>query len=226
VATGAQGDFWTTGNARGSVDLGGGELVPPGAVVRTSFLGHFAADGTPLGSWIHGVSGYSQGEEIALLPGGDVLLSGAITTSGTVDFGDGVQGGEVARQVFLARFDPAGAPVASRLVPGGLGTPALRVDAQGFITLGAIYAGPTSFGGSPLTAGDDWDAAIVKYDAMLSHRWSRGGFGPGKDDTYALGVTEAGEVFAAGRFVGSLALDAFTLTGAGGPDLWVGALSP
>jgi hypothetical protein len=108
------GDIFLTGSFAGQIDFGTGAMQtttdPMGVGVRDPFLARLHSDGTAV--WSEGFAGpfYGVSTQIAIAADGRVGM--AVSTAGTIDFGNGpLTGGDDSPQFgyfdgFIAVFDP------------------------------------------------------------------------------------------------------------------------
>ncbi len=110
VATDAQGNVYVTGAFTGTIDFGGGALVQPsigGSDESGMFLVKLDASGNHVWSKRYNSGGAaSQGNEVAVDPQGNVLLTGYF--GGTVDFGGGPLTAVGGKEAVVVKLDPAG----------------------------------------------------------------------------------------------------------------------
>lgn len=119
---------------------------------------------------------------------------------GSIDFGAPQAGSGVA----IARFDPEGDLVWSRIFDGLVESWHAAADENGNVLIAGTFYEPFDFGGGPLEG--NVDAFVVKYDASGEHVWSHA-FGA-SEWTHGTHVTTdaTGAVFVSGLFVGDLAI--------------------
>lgn len=234
VAADATGVYFT-GYFSDIVDVGADQLV---AVDDHDVLvGKFGPDGTPLWSMAAGGAGPDQGYDIALLPAGDVVITGAF--SDALDFGGMTSPLASAglRDIFLARLDPDGNGVWAF----GYGDdrdqfendfevntwPGLAVGDDGTIHLAGSIAGAANFGavGDTISAGKI-DVYLARFDSdgngIDAQRWG----GAGTESGLSVDADANGNTVIAGRFFSS-GFDfspAGMLTGYGSSDGFVAKL--
>lgn len=180
----------------GSVDFGGGTLPNHGspstpgygdsdlAVVRYSPTGaHLASRG------FGAPGGYVLGEAVAMLPNGDIVITGGASTP--IDLG----GGSLGAGSFVARLTPALDHVWSRHVD--FDVHALAVDPSGNILL----AGDAQKAGGE--AGK-WDPAVAKYSEAGALVWRKTFVASDSSRTGALTTDRWGNIFVGGELYGSL----------------------
>lgn len=92
---------------------------------------------------------------------------------------------------------------------------------DGTVDLGG---GPLSNQGSFASSEPQWAIFVSKVDEKGGHVWSKRFGGPGVAKPQAIAVDAKGNVFLAGGFTDTLSFGEFTLTSAGGTDVFVAAL--
>ncbi len=137
-----------------------------------------------------------------------------------------------ARDIFLAKFDPAGDVVWAKSfgdpTDNDLGN-AVAVDAMGNVYLGGGFGGTADFGGGVLTASSDVDIFVAKFDAAGAPLWSRrfgssGGIS-GYNEATALAIDPNGDVVVGGTLHGKVTFDATSLPTTLGADVFVTKLA-
>ena len=180
-----------------------------------------AAAPTHLWSDLYGNVNDQYGQAVAIDGAGNVLVAG--TFWGSIDLGGGVLTSAGLTDVFLAKFDPAGAHLWSvRFGDTNFQTAAsVTVDVSGRVAFAGNFRGTVDFGGGNLTSTGASDIFVVVFDAAGAHQWSRR-FGAAASD-YGNGVAfdAAGNVLLTGSYVGTVDFGGGDLTGAGGQDVFV-----
>lgn len=233
LATDASGNVYLTGELSGSFDLGGGVL--PGrttpAAITEPYTDMVVAKFSPTGGYLWarrwGTSLYNRGVAIAVGANADVYVSGQFM--GTVNFGTGAKTSDIPSAtdvVFLRLAGSTGITVWAHQFGGALYDYAggAAVDAAGNAYFGGYYTGTGRFDDGidtfPAQGGTtDIDAFLVKFNAAGVRQWARRFGGNAFDEIRSVRCDSAGNVFMAGLYYSStMALDAITLTNAGGED--------
>jgi hypothetical protein len=233
VAADATGVYFT-GHFGESIDFGATQLDASGAL--DAIIGKYDPDGEPLWAIAAGGAGHDQGYDIAVAPTGDVVVTGAFTTS--LDLGGMADpltsAGE--RDIFLARIDPDGNAVWAR----GYGDaadqlandfeentwPALAIGDDGTIHLAGSLAGTASFGTGNITSAGKVDAYLARIDpdgnGISAQRWG----GAGTEIVLGVDADANGNAAIVGRFFSSsLSLGAAgSVTNYGNSDAYVAKL--
>jgi len=159
VAVDSVGNLLLTGSAAGKVDFGGGLLSSVGGT--DIFVAKLTAGGVHLWSKLYGAAGNQDGRDIAVDPGGAVLVAGDFTT--TADFGGGVLTSAGVTDGFLVKLDPFGAHVWSKRLGDVVAQSVAGVaaDKTGVFAAGT-FAGVINFGGGALTSAGATDVVVAK----------------------------------------------------------------
>ena len=222
LAIDASGDVVVTGYFDGTVDFGGGALTSAGS--GDIFVAKYTSSGSHAWSRKFGAPTLDAGFGLAVDVSGNVLVTGFFT--GTVDFGGGALTSAGSADVFVIKYDSAGAHVWSRRFgsTGGDQGFAVTTDA-GNVFVSGFYEGGVSFGGVALASSGQFDGFVAKLDAAGNHVWSRGFGGTGGDISLALAVTAAGDAVVAGSFDATVDFGGQPLTSAGARDMFVASYS-
>jgi len=208
----------------GTVDFGGGPLIPPAEFGGGAFVAKFSgADGSHV--WSKGFPGstwfvFDAGVDAA----GNALVTGSF--QGTLDLGGGPLTG-VSWHIYVAKFSGAdGTHLWSKAFGGGPSAEcyvrALAVDANGNVLItGEFGEAPVDLGGGPLTFPDD-AAFVAKYSgADGSHIWSKGFGGTTRGNTataLSVAVDPSANVLVTGDFGGTVDFGGGPLTSVPKPD--------
>jgi probable HAF family extracellular repeat protein len=162
---------------------------------------------------------------------GNVYVAG--TFQNTVDFDPGSAtfnltsaGGSDA---YVAKYSPSGALLWANSFSGTatIATEGLAVDAAGNVYAAGPFRGTIDFdssaGTSERTSAGDYDMYVVKMDSDGDLQWVRSAGGTGDDRALGLTLDPSGNVFAVGRYVGTVDFDpsasVSNLTSAGSRDM-------
>jgi hypothetical protein len=229
VAVDADGNVFVGGAIGGPFDFGGGVRT----VVGNADAYVVSYDAAGQYRWDADISGSATniGDLAAVLAvGADGTLVAAGRFGGDIDVGLGVDPspGPARISTFVVELDRAtGAPVWDAYLRASLGVEpyGLAVDAGGAPVVGGELNGDIDFGGG-VRAGHDDDGFAVQLDATGGYVWDvTFGTPPGLDDAFAAAPLGGG-VAIAGRFAGSIALGAASVTSAGASDGVAFGVSP
>lgn len=166
-------------------------------------------------------TGYFLGS-IDLDPATDV--SDTYTSKGGTDF-------------FILKLNTNGQKVWAHTIggPGNDQPTGLAVNGLGDVLVGGFFERTVAFNASnlalasdQLTAVGDRDGFVTEYNSVGSYSWTRTFGGPGRDSVNAVAFGPAGEVYAAGQFVGTVNFNSGgtdTRTSAGSSDAFLTRLT-
>ena len=210
VATDGYENVILTGFFISSVDFGGGPIVMTGG----TFLAKFNSAGVH--QWSHGFAG---GEARAVATDGTDHIYMTGDFPGTMNFGGGNLATAGMRDVFVAKFDPAGIHVWSKRFGDHheQENSAVATDPQGNVILTGRFIGELDFGGGILSsAGDHEQLPHDIYVAKLSssggyHQWSER-FGDTQDQVpRSVATSPDGGLIVTGGYDGTLDFGGSTL---------------
>lgn len=102
---------------------------------------------------------------------------------------------------------------------------AVAVKANGNIIFAGIFSGAADFGTGTLTSAGGTDIVVAEFTSAGAIIWSKRFGGTSSDSVAKVAVDASGNIVMAGTFQGVMSLGSFTLTSAGGSDLWVAKFS-
>jgi len=219
LCTDSFGNVLATGYFVQTVNFGGGDLV--GANVADVFLLKLDPNGAHLWSKAIGSTGWDAGYKVATDASDNVLVTGEFSDS--VDFGGGPLVSVGVADLFVAKYNAAGAHLWSKR----FGTPAndlgrgIAADTLGNVYLTGYVSGAVDFGGGLLSGGTMQDVFAVKFDTNGAHLGSALYGTLGSDYATGLALNPAGEPFITGHFTGSIDFGDGTLTSAGNTDIFI-----
>ena len=227
VATDGNGNVVVGGAFSGTADFGTGPLSS-NAGSWDGFVVKYTASGTPLWARRFGGPDFDMVLGVAVDGSGNVVVTGYFT--GTVDFGTGALTSAGAKDVFVAKYSPTGAPLWA-IVHGGPyddRATAVAVDGSGNVVITGCFGSAANFGGGWL--GDllfgTIDTFVAKYDATGAYVWAKNFPSTSEDCGNAIAVDSASNVVIAGYFFGQINFGGGSLSGAGDHDLYVAKLTP
>jgi hypothetical protein len=205
VAVDSGGNVFLTGYmsvSSGGVDFGGGALFSAGG--PDVFLVKYSSGGAHVWSKRFGGAGTDMGMAVGTDSLGNVVVVGSF--DGTIDFGGGPLTTAGGRDLFAARFSPAGQHLWSKRF-GGTSNEDVRgvaVDGAGDVFLTGQFLGSINFGGPTLTSAGFEDIFLAKLSGVSGgHVWSkRLGSSSAPDAGYGVAVDGAGNVAITGFFAG------------------------
>lgn len=136
------------GDVQGSVDFGGGPLLPAGGL--DAFLVKLNASGDHVWSKLFGDMCHASILDVSATPSGDLYATGNF--AGSIDFGGGPLTSAAAGDIFVVKLDASGTHVRSHRLGGGNGqSRSIAVDAAGGALVTGWFKDDTDFGNGPLT---------------------------------------------------------------------------
>jgi hypothetical protein len=152
---------------------------------------------------------------------GNVLLTGLF--SGVVNFGGGTLMSAGFNDIFVAKYNSAGAHQWSKGLGGTGGDVgyAIGVDGSGNALVTGHFQGTVNFGGGDLTSLGQNDVFVAKYNSAGTHQWSQRLGDALGEIGYDIAVDEWGNALVTGYFQGTVDFGGGGLTSAGGFDIFV-----
>jgi len=185
-------------------------------------LAKYDSEGNEVWSQYFSALGENFGNSVALDGAGNVIMTGMFFD--TIDFGGGVLTSAGGRDLFLAKFNPAGSHIWSHSYGdfGGLDmSKHTGIDGSGNIYITGCFGATVDFGGGPLVSAGEEDGFVAKYNAAGSHVWSRRFGGSGGDRGNSIAIDEADNVIVSGCFSETADFDGDSLVSAGSDDIFV-----
>lgn len=167
---------------------------------------------------------------VATSADGDVVLTGRV--AGDIDFGGGLMTSAGGHDGFVAKFDPNGQMIWSKLFggPGDQWGQRVAIDGQGNVIVVGQMEAATTFGGScpgVTTPGSGFDVFVSKYDPNGNCVWAKGFGGAGEQNVQDVAVDGQGAILVVGGSAGNVQFgENPQLVNAGGFDVFVAKLDP
>lgn len=225
VVTDAAGNVYATGHFYGTTNFGGANRTSAGG--SDIFLVKIDPDGVHQWDLTFGdAADVQHATAVSVDAAGNVYIAGIFT--GSVNFGGSALVSAGIRDIFLAKFNPAGVHQWSKRFGDNLDqySTAMLVDYFDNIYWTGYFAGAVNFGGGALTSAGGNDAFLVKLDLAGAHLWSKR-FGDAADQRgMALGPDHWGNIDFAMDFMGGVDLGGGNLTSAGNFDIGVAQYGP
>lgn len=203
IACDREGNVWVQGNVVTAWNDFAGDPIIGGKKVVVLKL---APDGTRLGEWHFGTSGFLSGAGLVAHADGSVSL--ALNGHGALDLGQGPLPESDVSDLFVVTLDASGTVRGSRRF-GGQGhvlVSALATDGTGALLLAGDHLAPIDFGLGPLPFSGKHDAFVVKLDHSLSPVFARA-FGSSENDSlHAAAFGPDGSVLVSGSLGGRVEL--------------------
>ena len=215
VAADSSGNVVVTGyQSSTSADYGGGQLSTRGG--RDIFVAKYSPSGGYLWAKTIGGTGVDGGSGVATDGAGNVYMTGYFSAStGGVDFGGGALNSAGSQDVFLVKYNSAGAwQWSQRFGSTGSDTGnAVAVDVSGNVVIFGNFIGSIDFGLGALTSAGQQDIFVAKFSPAGTCLWQKRFGGTGLDNARGLAVDGSGNVAVTGDFVNTINF------GVGGSDL-------
>jgi hypothetical protein len=228
IAADPDGNALLVGRMTDAAALAGAE--PPVAGDLDAAIAKFGPEGELL--WVRrpGGPGRDSAQGIASDSQGNVLVTGFFCETGDFDGKSTASAGH--RDIFVAKYDPAGSLLWLRRAGGPLIDEgrAIATDSAGNIFVTGSFEGEVTFSddsdSTVLTAEGEGDAFLAKYDPDGTLLWVRQG--GGEDHTWAnsVAVDSAGNALITGSFGGKAAFGDTMLLGEGGLGVFVAKYGP
>lgn len=221
------GNLFLSGAISGAPTVGGKPLTTAGNL--DVLLAAFTSTGSLVFAKTFGSTANDKGQGVAWLPGGDLVVTGAL--GGAVDFGGGPIGA-AATEGFVARVSSsAGAYVWAE----PFGTASTYAEAVGFtlgvgpsgtIAVPVVFTGTVDFGLGPVTSAGGHDALVLNLDAQGKPLWNWRLGGPSDDGVAGSAVDSHGNVVFLGQFLSTATIGSTSISSAGQADGFVARLGP
>lgn len=165
-------------------------------------------------------------DSVVLDGNGNIIIFGSFF--GSIDLGGGPLVSAGGRDLYLAKFTPAGVHLWSRRFGDANSQVAACVDVNslGQAVITGAFQGSVSFGGATLVSAGGYDIYVAKFDAAGNHLWSHA-YGDAQDQFgTSLGVGNGGMNYLAGHFSGVVDFGGGPLVSAGGTDIYLAEIDP
>ena len=181
--------------------------------------------------WVRSFGGSSidNGKDIAVDRFGHVYTTGRFTGTSDLDPGPGVHNLTSAgsSDVFIARLDTAGNFVWARHLGGSAADygNAIATDTSGNVYVTGYFSGTADFDPGPgvfnLTSFGSDDIYLVKLDSSGNFAWATQAGSTLGDRAEDVAVGPGGKVYLTGIYRNTVSFGSFSLTSAGGTDVFV-----
>jgi len=225
VATDSTGNAVLAGRIADMATLAGAAPAPLGDL--DAAIAKFNPDGQLVWARRPGGAGRDSARGVAIDGSGNTLVTGFFR--GTSTFGEATVDSAGHRDVFVAKYNPAGAPMWFRRAGGPLIDEGRGIAADGngnvFVTGG--FEGQATFADSlTVTAKKGSHAFVAKYDAGGTPLWVRQAGGGRHTWGNAVATDSAGNVLVSGAFARIAAFNGTVLKSAGDLDIFIAKYDP
>ena len=225
VAADSAGNAVLVGRVADVAALAGAALAPLGDL--DAAVAKFNSDGQL--AWVRRPGGIDRdsAQGVAVDGNGNTLVTGFFR--GTGSFGDATVDSAGHRDVFVAKYNPAGAPIWFRraggpLIDEGRG---IATDSGGNVFVTGGFQGEATFADNLTVAAEKGSHAfIAKYDAGGTPLWVRQAGGDRHTWGNATTTDKAGNVLISGAFARNARFDDTALRSAGDLDIFVAKYDP
>jgi hypothetical protein len=223
LAVDAEGNTYQVGFFTETIQFGNTTLVSQG---RSDV---FVAKLSPAGSWDWAVAVGGAGSDnaagVAIDAAGRIFISGSF--SAQIHLGKVALTSKGEMDVFVAQINPQGTWQWATAA-GGSGLDracALATSTTGDVVVGGQFAETAAFGTHRLVSHGGEDAFVARLTPTGAWQWAIGAGSADNDETSALAINAAGDIYATGYFSNSAHFGTSVLTGRGMDDAFVGKLS-
>lgn len=223
MAVDAAGNSYEVGFFTGSIQFGAIALVSQG---RSDV---FVAKLSSAGGWEWAVAAGGTGSDnatgVTIDATGRIFISGSFSSQAS--FGASTLTSQGDMDVFVAQISPLGkwqwATAAGG--PGQDRACAVAVGSAGDLVVGGQFAETATFGTNQLVSNGNSDAFVARLTRTGTWQWATGAGSDDNDETSALAINAAGEIYATGYFSNTVTFGSSALTGRGMDDAFVAKLS-
>ncbi len=217
------GEIVLTGSFDGALDFDGKKVSTSGEA--DVFLAKLSNDGTGVWAKRFGDTQSQYGIRLALDPLGNILLAGQF--AGTIDLGAGNVFTNGSGDVFLARFDTAGASSwAKRLEVVAVAQPTGLVSDSAGNVIVAVETNTNIDPGGGTVVVSAYDTVLAKYSSGGIYQWQKQLGGAGDEYGPSLAADTNNRIVLSFYSNGPLNLGGGALSPGGGLDIIVSALEP
>jgi len=221
VATGANGDVYTTGYFTKTIDADPTTAVQAMASAGGTdiFVSKYNRSGQLIFAFRFGSTLSDQGKCIALDNGNNVYVAGQF--SGTVNFDPSGTPNPAAsltalafQDIFISKYNSSGQWIFTKQIAGNSSDVVnkLVIDKDGNLLVAGSFAGTADFDPDPAitnsrTSFGSFDAFIAKYSPSGSLLFAHQIGGTGYDEAFGAGTNALGEIFVCGTFSATVDFD-------------------
>lgn len=131
IAVAPNGDVIVAGDVSDTISVE--QTVLPAGGANDVFVARYSTDGALIWAKRYGDASHQYVDSVAVDPNGNILLTGAF--EGALDFGSGPLMAPPAGGAYLAKLDPGGKPIFTRVIAGQIGSIRVAVDGLSSILL-------------------------------------------------------------------------------------------
>jgi hypothetical protein len=220
VAVDGDGGILVTGYFQGTTTIGTTTFVSQG--VQDLFVAKFDTSGNSLWARAAGGPEWDYAYGIAIDGTGNTYITG--TFAGTAQFGASTLTSAGQNDVFVAKYDPAGALLWVRQGGGTSADTSLGIAAEpdGDVVITGQFMGAATFGTHTVSSAGGYDAFVARYSAAGDALWAVSAGGSSSwEGGYAVAVDGSGSAWVTGSFMGTATIGSNTLVSAGEADAFL-----
>ena len=225
VAIDSNDNIYLTGNFRGTVDFGGGDVSSNPSNNAYIFLVKFNSSGVFQWVYTAGGTGVDDVRSLALDSSDNPYITGSFQS--TVNFGGGNTTAANTNDLFILKLNSSGAyqSIYTSNIDTNQKAKGLFIDSSGNVYATGTFQNTVNFGGGEIISSDQ-DIYLLKLNSSLAFQWVKrfAGYQNGSLST-ALGaavtVDEDGNVYSVGQISGTYNLGGMTQVSGGNKDAFI-----
>ena len=225
VAIDSNDNIYLTGNFRGTVDFGGGDVSSNPSTNAYIFLVKFNSSGVFQWVYTAGGTGVDDVRSLALDSSDNPYITGSFQS--TVNFGGGNTTAANTNDLFILKLNSSGAyqSIYTSNIDTNQKAKGLFIDSSGNVYATGTFQNHVNFGGGNIISSDQ-DIYLLKLNSSLAFQWVKrfAGYQNGSLST-ALGaavtVDEDGNVYSVGQISGTYNLGGIMQVSGGNKDAFI-----
>ena len=225
VAIDSNDNIYLTGNFRGTVDFGGGDVSSNPSNNAYIFLVKFNSSGVFQWVYTAGGTGVDDVRSLALDSSDNPYITGSFQS--TVNFGGGNTTAANTNDLFILKLNSSGAyqSIYTSNIDTAQKAKGLFIDSSGNVYATGTFQNTVNFGGGEIISSDK-DIYLLKLNSSLAFQWVKrfAGYHNGSLGT-ALGaavtVDEDGNVYSVGQISGTYNLGGIMQVSGGNKDAFI-----
>ena len=225
VAIDSNDNIYLTGNFRGTVDFGGGDVSSNPSTNAYIFLVKFNSSGVFQWVYTAGGTGVDDVRSLALDSSDNPYITGSFQS--TVNFGGGNTTAANTNDLFILKLNSSGAyqSIYTSNIDTSQKAKGLFIDSSGNVYATGTFLNIVNFGGGNITSSDQ-DIYLLKLNSSLAFQWVKrfAGYQNGSLSTSlgaAVTVDEDGNVYSVGQISGTYNLGGIMQVSGGNKDAFI-----
>ena len=224
VAIDSNDNIYLTGNFRGTVDFGGGDVSSNPSANAYIFLVKFNSSGVFQWVYTAGGTGVDDVRSLALDSSDNPYITGSFQS--TVNFGGGNTTAANTNDLFILKLNSSGAyqSIYTSNIDTTQKAKGLFIDSSGNVYATGTFKNTVNFGGGEVISSDQ-DIYLLKLNSSLAFQWVKrfavdnGGLGTALGA--AVTVDEDGNVYSVGQISGTYNLGGINQVSGGNKDAFI-----